>query len=118
MADIEVNLDRAIKMDIIYPFSVDETITMTYNDVVTLTSTYQIIIYDMSGTLVETITEASAFFGKATNVLTWNIVYESNGVLTKGQSYNYEIWDTTNDYRIFYGVLQMKKTLTPNITTT
>lgn len=111
MADIEVNLDRAIRMDISYPFGVDETITMTYNDVGTLTSTYRIVIHDMSGNLVETITEVDAAFGKATNVLTWNINYESGGALNEGQAYKYEIQDTTNDYRIFFGTLTLKETL-------
>ena len=106
-----VNLDRAIPMDIIYPFGVNETITMTYNDVVTLTSTYQIVIKDNEGTLMQTITETDSNFGKATNVLTWNIVYETGGLLTEGLTYNFEIQDTTNDYRIFYGTLRLKNTL-------
>ena len=106
-----INLDRAIPMDIIYPFGVNETITMTYNDVVTLISTYQIVIRDNEGTLMQTITEADSNFGKATNVLTWNIVYETGGLLTEGLTYNFEIQDTTNDYRIFYGTLRLKNTL-------
>jgi|AntAceMinimDraft_16_1070373.scaffolds.fasta_scaffold07772_6 hypothetical protein len=105
-----VNLDRAIPMNIIYPFGVDETITMTYNDVATLTSTYQIVIADNSGNIIETVAEGSKF-SKATNVITWNINYETGGLLTKGLTYNFEIQDTTNDYRIFYGTLTLKNTL-------
>ena len=106
-----VNLDRAIPMNIIYPFGVKESITMTYNDVITLTSTYQIVIVDNGGNLIQTITEADSQFSKATNVLTWDINYEIGGLLTEGLTYNFEIQDITNDYRIFYGVLTLKKTL-------
>ena len=103
-----VNLDRAIEMNISYPFGVDETITMTYSEG-TLTSTYQILIYDKSNTLIQTITEADSQFGKSGAVLTWNINYETGGLLTEGKVYSYEIRDTTNDYEIFYGDLTMKK---------
>ena len=107
---VTVNLDRAVEMNILYPFGVDETITMTYSEG-TLTSTYQIVIHDKADNLVQTITESDAQFGKSGAVLTWNINYESGGVLTGGRTYSYEIQDTTNDYRIFYGDLTLTKTL-------
>ena len=105
-----VNLDRSIPMNIIYPFGVDETITFTFSEGA-LTSDYQIVIVDKSGALVQTITEADANFGKSGAVLTWNIVYETGGVLNEGQTYDFEIQDTTNDYRIFHGDLTLTKTL-------
>ena len=104
-----INLDRAIEMHILYPFGVDETITMTYSEG-DLTSTYQIVIADKGGATVQTIAEG-AVLSKSGAVLTWNINYESGGVLTEGRTYSYEIQDTTNDYRIFYGDLTLTKTL-------
>ena len=106
----EVNLDRAIPMNIIYPFGVDETITFTYSEG-TLTSDYRIVIADKSGVIVQTVTEADAQFGKSGAVLTWNIVYDTGGLLNEGQTYSFEIQDITNDYRIFYGDLALKNTL-------
>ena len=105
-----INLDRAIPISIIYPFGVDETITFTYDDEVSLPDTYQIVIYDQAGTLIETIAEGGALT-KATNVLTWNINYETGGLLTEGRTYNLEIQNVTQDYRDFAGDITVKPTL-------
>jgi len=106
-----VNLDRAIEMNITYPLGVDETITITYDDEVTLTDTYQIVIADNSDTIIETITEADAALTKSTNQLIWNINYEDGGLLSANLNYQYEIQNTTGDYRDFKGTISVTKTI-------
>lgn len=104
----KINLDRSVPLEITYPIGVSETLTIIFNDEVTITDVYQIVICDNSGAVVDTVTEADAEFTKVDNKLVWDINYEIGGVLTT-TSYSFEYQNTTQDYVTHNGTINVTK---------
>ena len=111
MAAIELNLDRAADINITYPIGVKETITFTYNDIVTLTDEYEITITysDYKEKIFKQITEADVEFTRVDNKLIWVVNYEYGAILEN--IYFYEIRNITNDYIEFKGTFEATKTI-------
>jgi len=101
MADITVNLDRAIDMKLKYPLGVTETLKITFTDEVTLTDDFSIVI-SQRGTVIDTILDTDSALTKTSNYLSWEIDYEVGGLLSAGV-YDYYYNNITNDYKIFTG---------------
>jgi len=101
MADITVNLDRAVEMKLKYPLGVTETLKITFEDEVTLIDSFSIVI-TKRGTIIDTILDTDAALTKTSNYLSWVINYDEGGLLCEGV-YDYYINNITNDYKIFTG---------------
>lgn len=111
MNAIELNLDRAADINITYPIGVNETITFTYNDLVTLTDEYEIVITysDYKDKIFKHITELDAELTRVDNTLVWNVNYEYGDILEN--VYFYEIKNITNDYIEYKGTFNATKTI-------
>ncbi len=107
----KLNLDRAAVLDITYPIGVKETVTFTYNDIATLTDTYEVLISSSKNErkIFKRITEADAELGRATNVLTWIVDFDHNEL--QERNYWYEIRNITNDYIEWKGEFKAIKTI-------
>ena len=105
-----VNLDRAVIINITYPIGVKETGTFTWDHLVTLDDTYQILISKKSGDLVDTINETDAALTRVDNKLVWDINYERGGLLIV-DAYNYEVRNVTQDYREVKGIFSVTETI-------
>lgn len=110
MSEFKINLDRAVNNPITYPIGVKETITYTFNNIVTLSDTYQILISSSKNdrTAWQTIAEG-ADLSRATNVLTWNIHFAHTDI--QERKYYYEIRNVTNDQIEFKGDFIAIKTI-------
>ena len=101
--EVQINLDRAAIIPIIYPIGVKETLTYTYNDLVSLDDEYEVLIYksEKDKTPIITITEADANLSRVDNKLIWIVNFESNQVTPN--TWFYVIRNTTQDYKEYKG---------------
>ena len=105
----KINLDRSYKLDITYPLGVNETITFTNNDEVTLTDDYEIVIATQRGVVFETIPDDAVKLTKVDNKLIWVINYEYLSIQLC--TYNYEVRNKTQDWIEFRGAFTVTKTI-------
>ena len=107
---LKLNLDRGVILDITYPIGVKETVTFTYNDIGTLTDTFEVLISlsKASRARFQRIVEG-ANLSRATNVLTWIIDFDHSDLTER--NYYYEIRNISQDYIEFKGEFKAIKTI-------
>ena len=105
-----ISLDRSVKLKLLYPIGVKEKITFTYNELITITDVYEVLISKSLNDrdVFITVAEGSGI-SKSGNVLTWDLEF-NYADLTEG-SYAFEIRNKTLDVIEYSGTLKTLKTI-------
>ena len=105
-----VNLDRAVKLKLLYPIGTKESITFTYNELITITDVFEVLISkSLNDRDVFINIQEGSGISKSGNVLTWDLEFNYADI-TEG-SYAFEIRNKTLDVIEFSGTLKTLKTI-------
>ena len=108
--EYKLSLDRGAIVEIIYPIGVSEQIKYTFNDEVSLTDTYEIVLSLSfnSREVFKKIIEGAELI-RFENTLTWKINYGYDEI--KERKYFYEIRNVSQDWIEIKGEFIATKTI-------